>query len=370
MKGLHLVLILSTAMAWLPAQDSADGPTDEAFRKKVRKLRKKVLGITLEVKSSALWRKKYNWGFPRKPDDRKNSPELRKWMEARIAERKAWVASQKEVMAEANIRHATIIETKNFLVYWTIPRWTVGQRRLNLVKGGHLFAQRLQEVADRFEEITGVLPSALQRLYLMGSTRDNRLVTAHLMGVEHDNGFTRFGLHGQWCSWPDPARPRLLRDDERFHAHVLHGGVNLLTSASTRFQLDLVAWFQVGMSHLLEHEKFGLVRNFDFKEVQAKSNWTSNWKKKIFREVSSRKAPSFASVASMDVDQMNYHENAYAWSYLDFLLTRHDKKFPAFFRMMKQTNDTKKTISEIFGWSTASFQEHWQSYVRKSYGMR
>ena len=258
------------------------------------------------------------------------------------------------------------VETKNFLVHYSLPGFTMDTIIYDRVKGAHLFAERLERLASRFEEVTGALPASRQNMTILATELEQRKYTSQRMGVEQFTSFRRYGLVGEVCQWHNPMS---FPGGEEFLAHCIHNGTHLLTQASIQFHMEFTDWFDVGLAHWFETDAFGDSRTFCFTEVQQKSQWGSGeWGKMIAGRVRSLKEPVFAEIVPMIDDRLTYELHAYCWSYVDFLIKGEGKnKFKDFFRAMKETNDTKVALDRVYGWSTTTFHEKWRNYVLDRY---
>ncbi|MAG57984.1 MAG: hypothetical protein CMJ83_16995 [Planctomycetes bacterium] len=370
-----LVLLLVIAAAPdLPAQKKCYVCKGEGFivcKKKQHNAKKLCGKWKFEHKCSAVLTASCCRGLQKVHCTRCNDPIAEAEILEEIDQRKLWVDRQKAWMKPTNVRVATI-ETKEFILHFSIPRWSGKGMRYTRSKAAHLFAYRLQTTADRFREITGVLPHRKQRMYMVASGTENSIVTVNKMGGGYTGPFRRSGLSGSVCTWPDPRNPRLLDDDKNMHSHVVHMGTHLLHRASHKFNRENPPWLSCGLSHWMDLELTEQTRDFCFNERSAKSPWNLvEWKTKIYGEVASRREIQFAEViAKKTLDQTDHRDHAYAYSYIDFMISAYPAKFKAFYKSIKSSNSTKKAIDDVFNWSTSSFHDYWRKWVIKNYARK
>gem|GEM_PF-6829159 len=326
---------------------------------------KKMCGLTTAHHCDVVYRAPCCNGTLKKLCDKCKDPAAAATLEADRNDRSQWVQRQADFGKDTAIQFVNV-ETDHFIARWSIPRWRVGQETLGRNKASHVFIKRCEDVATRFEKLTGSLPVQKQAIYFTDSAEENMKVTLVKMGGGRRTTFRFYGLAGQVVQWPDPIGG--MDTDEGYHAHTVHNAAHLLTQASVAFQMKLAAWLDEGIAHWFEREIFGKQRTYCFHEVQAKDSWQdADWKKKMYGEVFGRDEDNFASVVAMDLDRLSYRHRAHAWSFVDYLAKSQPEKFKAFFTLMKRSNDTKAALDEAYGLSMAKFHEEWRTWVLKNY---
>ena len=293
--------------------------------------------------------------------------ELGQDMEARVR----WAKSQREFLSKARLKGVTV-ETKNFTLHCMVRRWSTKAGRHNRSRTAHLFAYRLQQLADRFEELCGQMPSQRQTLVLCDSGAENVSFTLNHMQGGYQIPLNRYTMAGLSCTWPIPQAPWHLKDDKNMHAHVIHRCTHLLHWANIKFHMQTTVWLDVGLAHWMSQDLTGLTRDFCFNEGTARAVWKeADWKKKILKEVSGKDEVKFATLLSRkNIEQTSHREHAYCWSFVDFLIHAHPEKFKQLYKQLKATNDTKKALDSTFNLSSASFHDQWRKWVLKNYAPR
>jgi hypothetical protein len=288
-----------------------------------------------------------------------------------LEKRAAWVKAQRDFLEVTKIR-ATTVESDAFILHCSLPGWITKEARVNQTRATHLFSRRLEDTAAKWKEVVGVLPEQKQRLYLVADANQHMTMTLNKMGSGQTGPFRIQSLAGVTCTWPDQRSPRLLDKDRHMHPHIVHQGTHMLHHGSISFHVKNPAWISAGLAHWFDIAMTDITRDFCFQESVIKSNWDgADWSKKIFSDLAGGGALSFAEVVDApSLDNLHHRGHAYAWSYCDFLIKAHPEKFKAFYRALKETNDTKKALDSVFGWSTSTFQDEWRAWALKSYGGR
>lgn len=327
---------------------------------------KRTCGITLQHRCDALWGAPCCAGTKKVPCTKCKDPISQLEIKDEIESRRGWVERMREYDKKVGTKFSHV-ETRNFVVHLSIPRYKTPGRVYYRAKAAHLFAERLEKAAKRFREVVGVLPGARQHIFLVPDANQNFKTTLNYFGVGQRMTFKVYGTSGKVCAWPDASRK--IKSDKDFHPHVVHQAVHTLVHGSYGFVRNFKAWIDTGLAHWIEADFFKRSRNFCFHEVMTKSNWEmSSWKKKLYLEVTNMKEEKFAAVAVKDLDRMNHRDHAHSWSFVDFLINVHPEKFKKLFAEMKRSNDSAKALDRALGMSTAAFHDAWREYVLSNYG--
>lgn len=371
MRLILIPLLVAAVLQGLPAQKTCYKCKDEGYvacKSKDHDTRRTCGKWKFEHKCSSLFSAPCCRGTHKVLCERCNDPVAEAELLEAAESRTSWVKRQKDYLARAGLKGVTV-ETKNFTLHFLIRRWTSKASRLTRNRAAHLFAYRLQETADRFQEICGTLPGLRQTLTMCANEKENLSFTLNHMGGGYRVPFRRNSTAGIVCTWPIPRQPWDLKNDKHMHSHVVHLGTHLLHWATVKMHMETVVWFDVGLAHWMEIDQTKQTRNFCFNEGTGKDLWMdANWKKKIYMEVGSNSEVKFATLLTRkNLDQTNHRDHAYCWSFIDYLTTVYPEKFKKFYREMKLQNDTKKALDAVFNMSTASLHDRWRKWVRKNY---
>jgi len=368
---LILILLLAFPITSLPAQKKCYKCKGHGFiqcKSKDHDSKRLCGKWKFEHRCTSLWAAPCCRGLHKQWCQRCNDPIVEAELATEQQDRIAWVKSHREYLKRAGLK-GTTIETKNFRLHVPMRRWSGKGARYTRSKAAHLFAFRLQRLADRFSEICGTLPTGLQTLVMCDNEAENVSFTLHHMGGGHRSPFRLNSLTGLVCTWPIPTNPWALKDDQNMHSHVVHMGTHLLHWSAIKFHMRTVVWFDVGLAHWFELDQTKQTRQYCINEGSGKDPWRmADWKKKIYGELSKKEEVKFATLLTRkNLDQTNAREHAYCWSFVDYLITRDAAKFKKLYDEMKTQNDSKKAIDKIYNTSTASLHDQWRKWALKAY---
>ena len=329
---------------------------------------KKVCGTDLPHRCDVLYLARCCNGIGKVVCDRCKSVVMENELAQEREARLLWVKKMAEADEKVGARFVHV-ESANFYLHYSIPRWKIKSEILNQVKGAHRWAERLEQAADRFEEIVGVLPAKRQTFYIVPDMTEQLKTTLQLFGTGQKRTYRFFGPEGKVSQWPDPLDGN---DDENFHAHVVHMATHMLAcAAATPAMRHWVPWLDVGLAHWFEMDTYEKGMSFCTSEANVQDRWRDGgWDSKIYGDVRTRKEEEFATVASKDQDNLDPRLHAHCWSFVDFLIKKHPEKFKEFFAKAKSSLDTKLALEEVFGWSTSGFHEEWRKFALRQYGSR
>ncbi len=283
--------------------------------------------------------------------------------------RESWLATQRKYDTDTRIQMSHV-QTDNMIVHWSPLTWKVGETILSRSRAAHLYADRVEHLAEKFKKVTGVLPTQRQSVWIMKAPAEEGVVTLLYMGGGYTSPFKQLGQTGNFATWPN--RQTGTTEDEFMHQHVIHNTTHLLVEAGHNFRLEFSPWFVEGLAHWMEIEYFGEARNYCFQEINVKGPWeNAGWPKKLFGEISGGKDLPLSGMYGKKMDQMSHRDTAYNWSFVDGLIRSIDEaKFPDYYRTLKSTNDGQAALDQVFGLSSTSFQERWRAWALKRYGAR
>jgi hypothetical protein len=373
--GAGLLLFLS---ALLPAQTPRNSCSDcktTGFRVcKTKDCNEAVhCGIKTEHRCDALCSAKCCRGLHKTVCQKCKDPLLEVDVNAEIEARIGWLERMRKFDDLCRTRFSHV-ETERWTVHCSFPDWKVGLETLSRSRATHLFAERLENCSIKLEGVLGV-PAGKHEAFLVWTQDEQMRTTLETQGRGVNNfTFKLYNTAGRFTTRPMPGMGGSdlgTRTDEGLHAHVLHTGTHMVLQGYARSELNrnFAPWFDEALCHWLEIELFKRQATFCFNELNNnKDPWrSSDWKKQIFGEVSSKKEEQFANLITYQDDKLTPRDKAHCWSYVEYMIRAKPKEFQTFFRELKSTNDTKKSLDKAFGWSTAAFQEKWREYVLKTY---
>lgn len=260
------------------------------------------------------------------------------------------------------------VESKHFLLHFSIASWKEKNKKRDRVKAAHLFAERLEETLERFQKLTGATVKQRQVVYMSGNLIHHQKTTKYLMGSEQKLTWIREGPSCELAIWPDP---RFTRKGKDFHATVVYNTTEILTRSAGRFQSSLAPWFRVGFAHWVERDQFKNSRTFANAnpEKPDENPWIDGlWHRKIRRLAQKREAPTLQTLLDSTTKDLMFTEQVVAWSYVDYMLTGpHKDRFKAFFRALKKNNKSREALQEVYGMTPEAFENAWRAYVMRTY---
>jgi hypothetical protein len=224
------------------------------------------------------------------------------------------------------------------------------QPRANLLDPwlrAHLYAQRTEDLWDRFLEIVQVdedeFPEAgeiwnTQGKYMgqgpyLGQASKFELLMLPSEAASQRYLTESFGLPIRLTQrWHDMARGSLsttlhtqqdgLRDDQALHGHVVFNLSVSLLDGFRHYSYDLPTWIREGLAHHLERELNPAFNTFDSSEgAQANTTRKSNWEAETRKLVKAGTAPRMAELMGLrDFSSLELRHHYATWSVVDWLL--------------------------------------------------
>lgn len=276
--------------------------------------------------------------------------------------RRAWVRQMMEVDRHIGVRFVHV-ETRHFRLHYSVPEWKKGSKRYPRQEAAHFFAERLEEIAEEFEEVTGALPARKQEVYLVADLVQQRKSSQRLLGRERDGALVRFGNEGRYVDWPDPKR---FRTDEDFHASVTHNAARLLAQAAIEYQPNFPPIMDAGFGHLFERRRFKSSRTFSIEKTDDKDPWikTLFWARMVRGEIRSKENESLETLTRSFA--YSPREQAHAWTFVRFLVDGpRRKEFQRFYRTLKEGATLEEASRRVLGWDARKLERAWLSWARK-----
>ena len=155
MRLILIPMMVALALQALPAQRTCYKCKGEGYiacKKKDHDTRRTCGKWAFEHKCSPLFSAACCRGTQKVFCERCNDPIAEAEITEELEGRVGWVKKQRELLAKAGLKGVTV-ETKNFTLHFMVHRWNSKEARLTRNRAAHLFAYRLQQAADRFQEV-------------------------------------------------------------------------------------------------------------------------------------------------------------------------------------------------------------------------
>lgn len=328
-----------------------------------------VLGAKTDFKHDAIWGEACCRGIQKVVCPKCQNAIAKAEIENELTMRKSWVDRMRKYDEECGTKFSHV-ETEQWVLHYSIPQWKIGDASLNRVKASLQWAIRLDSVSSLMRAALQSSPGGKCQAFLVATEAEQKRTTLTQQGVARSaQAFNTYGTPQSGAKFTTRPMPPDMTVDDGFHPHVVHNATHIITQATNGFLQEFPSWLDEGMSHWVELQLFEKATTFCFRELAiGKDQWKQNdWRKSLYSAVAQKKDLPFATIITHDMDKLSVQEKAYAWSFVEFLITAQGPKFPTLFAEMKKDKDTKKALQKALGWSTVQFQEEWRKHVLKTY---
>jgi hypothetical protein len=267
-------------------------------------------------------------------------------------------------------------ETPHVDLVFSIKPQTVGKEKLDTHALMHLYGTRIEALRSLYQQQLEVtdkdMPGRL-RIYLFKDAHDHGVIGPRETGFGNAGaaGLKQMGPEFVYSMWQDP---RSMPDDEALHRNVVHHVTHLLTSQV----LPVLflgnkghGWIDEGLAHWFEDKVTGRCLNYCFEEVLvlAGTDWKGGrWRTPVRVLVDGGKALPFASLSSLNTDQLTFEGHAFAFAYVDFLMTVHGgAKFRDMVRIVKRGKPVRDALQTVYGWNPLTIEEPFLQWVKATY---
>lgn len=271
----------------------------------------------------------------------------------------------------------------------------------------HLYAQRAEEVWDRWLEIFQVKESDFPAKGYVWDMKSKYMGIGPYLGQNSKYEIlilpseaalqqylqSQFGLLIKKTQrWNLPAKDTLsvsigagtenLREDEGLHGHLAFNlAINLLDGYK-HYSYDTPIWIREGLAHFMEREITQRYNTFDSAEGGvAEMSRKVKWEPEVKKLLAAGKLPRLAEVLSMrEYSDLTLARHYAVWSMTDFLIRTKPAEYARFNESLHGIMDDKgyadssnllevhrDRFREIFGWSYAEFDRVWMEWIGLNY---
>ncbi|HEX6811833.1 MAG TPA: hypothetical protein VF384_09450 [Planctomycetota bacterium] len=268
------------------------------------------------------------------------------------------------------------LSAKNVELTFAIKSLTVGKEKLDTHALMHLYAERIEALRTMFLTVFELTEADLPNrfsVYMFREARDHNTIGPRVTGLGNANsvGLKSMGPEYVFSMWMDP---RSIPDDEALHRNIVHMVTHLLLSQMPPAMWlgnHKHGWLDEGVAHWFEDKIGGKCTNYCFEEILllAGSGFKGGkWRPAVRKLVDEGKGPSFATLSSLNTDQLDYEQHAFAFAYVDFLVTMHGgAKFRDLLRLVKQDKPTRDALQTVYGSSPLTIDPQFQQWVKATY---
>lgn len=290
---------------------------------------------------------------------------------------KEWLLQRRKAVDELTKNQPLLhLETEHVQLVFSIRPMTVGRDKVDTHPLMHLYGERMETLRTMFLELFELQPTevpAVLKLYMFRDQQDHTLIGPRVTGIgtSSSTGVKLMGAEAVYSMWHDQ---RSMPDDEALHRTMVHNVTHLLLSnmaPAVWLGNRKHGWIDEGLAHWFEDKVTGKCTNFCYEEVALQPGAGfkgGRWRAPVRRLVDEGKCRSFAELATLNTDQLEFQDHAVAFAYIDFLLTTQGGgKFKDLVRRLKQGDATRDALGAVYGLNPLSIETQWQLWVKATY---
>jgi hypothetical protein len=268
------------------------------------------------------------------------------------------------------------LATTHVELTFSLRSLTVGKEKLETHALMHVYAERIEALRSLFrttlELAEADLPDRLS-VYMFRDARDHGVIGPRVtdLGMQASVGLKLMGPRYVYSMWQDP---RTMPDDEAVHRNIVHNVTHLLLSQMPPALFlgnRKHGWIDEGVAHWFEDKILGKCTNYCFEEVLMLAGAGfkgGRWRAPVRKIVDEGKAPSFATLSTLNTDQLDFEQHAFAFAYVDFLISAQGgAKFRDFVRLLKRAKETRDALQAVYGWNPLTIDPLFQQWVKATY---
>ena len=295
-----------------------------------------------------------------------------------------------------------------------IPKVKIKAKVLDRWLRLHLFAQRLENLYSRFQEIMKVTDADFP-------TKKGMRIKGRYMGegpflgqpakytvimFQKESDYTRylrtyigmaqtfakrhnFKIFGSlFTGTAAELYEGSLKHDTAMHCHIVFNVIQQLINGYRMYIFDMPVWFKEGMAHYFERLISRKYNDFDQNESSSADLGKAwKWKPKIRALVvtKNKKLKSWSEMLKWrDYGQIKFYDHMVLWGRMEFLFSRGEEGIRIYLDMMKGNIDPSsqgslaKAILKVqrdafrkgFGGNPIKLDELWMEHVKKTYPSR
>jgi hypothetical protein len=132
-------------------------------------------------------------------------------------------------------------------------------------------------------------------------------------------------------------------------------------------------WVDEGLAHWFEDQLDGKCANYCYEEILMMPGAGfkgGRWRVPVRQLVDAQKVVSFATLSGLNTDQLDFEQHAQAFAWIDFLITaRGGPALRDFVRLLKNGNETRDALKEVYGWNPLQIDEQFTAWVKENYSL-
>ena len=291
-------------------------------------------------------------------------------VEARRAEIQAWLA-ENEVEAHFG-RPVPRCETEHLqLTFEPGAKIKAGRKVVDPHLLMHQVADDCEFVATKVKEHFNVQPEdklAKMRMWFWSSGKDHLSAVQAFMQIAATGDFKMLGKDPVFSVWQEPGLFSTAPAIRSLFAHnIAHMIVSNLV-AERDISIIGGGWFDAGVGHWYEYERFERSTNYCTEEASAVGQFSGGiWKASIRKLVEKASDNVFVPLMDKPTTTMTSEEQAICWSFYDWLVAEHQEALMPLLRGLKIKTSSRDLFQEHLGMNVLKAEETWRAWVSATY---
>ncbi len=291
-------------------------------------------------------------------------------MEARLKEVAEWL-SKSPVEAHFG-REVPRCETRRFEVVLEVEgKFKENKKTIDAHGLMHLVADDCEFVARGVDEHFDIEDGDLfakMRMWMWPTAKDHASAVLEFMRQSARGDFKLLGKDPVFSVWQEPG---LFSSAPAIRSVFAHNAGHMLVSNLDRERDVSViggGWFDAGLAHWYEYERFGQSTNYCIEEASAGSSFANGvWKAAMRKLVKGTDGPLFLQQLDTATTAMDVTDQAICWSFYDWLVANHQPKIRPLLRGLKAATDTRELFKEHLDMTVLQAEEAWRAWVLETY---
>ena len=300
---------------------------------------------------------------------------VQKEFDALAAEVGVWMQGCAAIDKNLRPRNELIhIQTEHFDLIFGLEKVTLSKKLvLRAHEGAHLYADRLEEFYNWFQQLVGFTDEDARvlkhQVFLLGDLRTLMKAADDYAMAPTDRSSRAVGDPSVYVTWFDKG---VFGSDVNFHRHVVHSVSHQLMGVfhSMIWLVERAGWLEEGLANACEMRKFGRSGNSCNIEQGEEDLADGDWEPLVKKAVLAGKTISFADLRNIRADMLSGRQHLFAWSFTDFLMARSPEKLPELIRRLKSDVDIRDCLRDLYDLTVLNFDEVWAEWVIETYRLK
>jgi len=269
---------------------------------------------------------------------------------------------------------------------WDLPKISADRKSYRKHDAAHLYIRRFEEHYARFQEVLDVddVDNMQDKHYVYVFERSHQAEKASTVYAGMSGRGTQRRMGGAETEstlvlWNNKSEHP---SDEDMHRHLVHNLTHQLTAVyynpnwlepgetplAPLWLNDQYGWLDAGLAHWFEMDLDGEATTFCFQEQDTRARWKgSDWKKNVWKAVSSEDIPSFANIITKPTPALSAREHQFVWSWVDFLIARDGAAMGRAVKLAKSETPTRDILRDCWRLTTIGLELAWIEWVLVEY---